>query len=214
MKHVQTRLSLPLALLLVALGWAPSLANAEPPSAETRGPSAGDGKGAPRVNALQALAEARNKGKAPQSPAANSPRTSSSPASAIPHPDAPVELQERAGHAAAVGAMQAAADGAKREQVRRTRQRELRTKLKVATVPPPLRAELRNHARRISRLQRVRVLAANDAAVVARVDALIAKENTHHDRRIAMLVLAGLAADPADHEGASEGAADDDEAEE
>jgi len=211
MKHISTRLSLPLALLLVATGWAPSLVNADPPNAEAPGRASAEGKTAPRVNALQALAEARNKGKAPQSPPADSPREHSAPAGASPNPNAPVELKERAGHAAAVGAMQAAANRAKREQVRRTRQRELRTKLKIATIPPRVRAELRVHARRISRLQRIRALAVSDAAAVARVDALIAKENAHHDRRIAMLVLAGVTVDPANHEGAAD---QDDEAEE
>lgn len=210
MKHIPIRLRLPLALLLVAAGWAPSLVNADPPNAEAPGRASAEGKAAPRVNALQALAEARNKGKAPQSPAASA-RAHSAPAGEAPNPNAPMELKERAGHAAAVGAMQAAADRARREQVRRTRQRELRTKLKIATIPPRVRAELRVHARRISRLQRIRALAANDAAAVARVDALIAKENSHHDRRIAMLVLAGVTVDPANHEGAAD---QDDEAEE
>lgn len=215
MKHIQTDLSLPLAVLLAALGWVPSFANADPPNAQAQGRTSDEGKASPRVNALEALSEARNKGKSPKPPGADRSRPSSAPEGESPNPNAPVELKERAGHAAAVGAMQAAADRAKREQVRRTRQRELRTKLKVTTVPPRVRAELRVHARRISRLQRIRVLAADDPAVVARVDALIVKENAHHDRRIAMLVMAGLAAEPAARQGSNEATTDhDDEAEE
>lgn len=191
------------ALLCLAL-----TAHADPPTAT---PPA-EAKAKVRPSALQALAEARNKGKAQ---AATNTRGPNAATSAAQTPDAPMELKERAGQSGAVAAMKAAADRAKREQVRRGRQRELRTKLKVPTIPPRVRVELRNHARRISRLQRIRVLAAEDAVVVARVDALIAKENANHDRRIAVLVLAGLAADPAAREGASENHTDqDDEAEE
>lgn len=194
-------MSVPLATLLsIAL-----TAYADPPSdappAET--------KAKVRPHALEVLAEARNKGKAQPAPNTRAPNAAAT--NATSNPDAPVELKERAGQSGAVAAMKAAADRARREQVRRTRQRELRSKLKVSTIPPRVRAELRNHARRISRLQRIRVLGAEDAALVARVDALIAKENTHHDRRIAILVLAGLAADPAAREATAD---QDDEAEE
>ena len=56
--------------------------------------------------------------------------------------------------------------------------------LKGRAMTPALREALRIHARRLARLDRVRVLAdeAKDAEVVARVDKLIAKETARHDK--------------------------------
>jgi hypothetical protein len=77
---------------------------------------------------------------------------------------------------------------------RRKRWGELRGKLAgqpadPEAVNPALRAELKHHARRVARLHRVRAVAqeSSDAESVARVDALLAKENQRHERRVSAL---------------------------
>jgi hypothetical protein len=136
---------------------------ADPPAAAANEPAA-----------LGALRAARSKGKKPGAPTPHDDAT-------LAHPD------DGAKHAALV-AMHAAARRAKRDQARRQRHTELRAKLKGRAVPPSVRIELRTHARRISRLQRIRVLAGEDAALIVRVDGLIARENQRHERRLATLI--------------------------
>lgn len=90
---------------------------------------------------------------------------------------------------AAVKAMQAAAHRVRREQARKQRYRVLREELKVSQVPAPIRAELRTHALRVSRLMRIRALAVeSDPTLVVRIDALLSRENARHDRRMTKLI--------------------------
>jgi hypothetical protein len=88
----------------------------------------------------------------------------------------------------------AAEDRAERQRVRNERWAELRTHLSgqpsdPAAIAPPLREELEHHARRMARLERIRRTAAdvNDNEAIAQADALIARENARHERRVAVL---------------------------
>lgn len=137
---------------------------AEPPAQTSAEPAA-----------MQVLRAARSKGKKPDAPA--TPRGEG----VLGHPD-------NGAKSAALTAMHAAAHRAKRDQARRQRHEELRAQLKNREIPAAVRVELRNHARRISRLRRVRLLAGEDAALVARVDAVIARENTRHDLHMTVLI--------------------------
>jgi hypothetical protein len=60
---------------------------------------------------------------------------------------------------------------------------------KPSDIPQPMRAELRQHARRTARLARIRAIATDkkDTAVLKRCDALIAREKTRHDAKMAQL---------------------------
>lgn len=125
--------------------------------------------------AMQVLRAARSKGKKPD--AAATPRADG----VLGHPD-------NGAKSAALTAMHAAAHRAKRDQARRQRQEELRGRLKNREIPTAVRVELRNHSRRISRLQRIRLLAGEDTALIARVDAVIARENTRHEQHMVVLI--------------------------
>ncbi len=79
---------------------------------------------------------------------------------------------------------------------RQKRRAELRAKWGDALLRhPAVRAELKVHAWRLARLHRIRQLATGADAgkpdVVARVDALIAKEQARHDKRMATLQSKG-----------------------
>jgi hypothetical protein len=76
----------------------------------------------------------------------------------------------------------------KREQRQRDRRKALRKKLRRllrgAPITDEIRTALRDHARRVARLRRVREIAAekDDYDMVVRIDKLIAKENSSHDK--------------------------------
>lgn len=76
-----------------------------------------------------------------------------------------------------------------RKARRQARRAELKEKLGDDIKRPVVKAELRLHARRSARLNRIRVLAKADGkdALVTRVDALIAKEKARHEKRVAAL---------------------------
>jgi hypothetical protein len=79
-------------------------------------------------------------------------------------------------------------DRAERARVhRRNQMHALRPHWKRgADIPPPVRAELRQHARRTARLMRIRALAEakKDTKSVERCDKLLELENTHHQKRM------------------------------
>ena len=64
-------------------------------------------------------------------------------------------------------------------------------RLGLGPIPGVLTAELLLNARRIAFLTRIRVLAAaaNDAAVQARVDEILARETVRHEARVAVLAV-------------------------
>jgi hypothetical protein len=82
---------------------------------------------------------------------------------------------------------------AKREQRQRDRRKALRKKLRRmlrgAPITPDVRAGLQEHARRTARLRRIREIAAEkrDYDVVVRVDKLIKKQDSSHDRWLRQL---------------------------
>lgn len=96
----------------------------------------------------------------------------------------PVRVQTSEGTAAG----QADARRAHHNQVRRERAKELRGRLKSRGVPNQLRVELRTHAKRIAQIERIRTLAAADAKLVTRIDAVLLQENERHTRRMTRLV--------------------------
>jgi len=77
---------------------------------------------------------------------------------------------------------------AKREQRQRDRRKALRKKLRRtlrgAPITPEIRTGLQDHARRTARLRRIREIAAEkrDYDLVVRVDKLIKKQDSSHDR--------------------------------
>lgn len=83
---------------------------------------------------------------------------------------------------------QAAERKAKRQQRAADRRKALRKTmnkwLKGGPITPAVRDELRDHARRVARLLRLQELAAsrNDYDTVKRVERLLARENSRHDR--------------------------------
>ncbi|MAT29433.1 MAG: hypothetical protein CMN31_19020 [Sandaracinus sp.] len=87
-----------------------------------------------------------------------------------------------------------------REARRRTRREEAWRRLRERTgterpraIAPPIRAELRQHARRVARLKRVEGLAAEaeDEAALTRVRALMEREEARHQRRMTRLAARG-----------------------
>lgn len=81
-------------------------------------------------------------------------------------------------------------DNARRNAVRRSAWRELARNVDHPDqVPPNVREELRRHAQRVARLRRIRTLASqrNDAALAARADVLIAREDARHKRKLETL---------------------------
>lgn len=104
----------------------------------------------------------------------------------------------------ALKAMQGALRRASRDNVRKQRHEELQLRLKGREMSAPIRLELRNHARRMSRLQRIRLLAVTtDPTLLVRIDGLIARETARHERHMTVLIARATAAPPArpeDHE--------------
>jgi hypothetical protein len=104
----------------------------------------------------------------------------------------------------AVKAMQGALQRAARDHERKQRQRALQRRLNGRELSGPIRMELRNHARRTSRLQRIRQLAVTaDPALLARIDRLVALESGRHERHLTNLITRANAAGPTrvdDHE--------------
>lgn len=129
-----------------------------------------------KVPALDALRQARGKGKAPDVHTPNNAQ------------EAVTDRGNNKMQSAALHAMHVAARRAKRDQARQARIQELGAKLKGRPVPTPLRMELRTHARRVSRLQRIRLLAGEDTVLVARIDALLTRETARHERRMNILI--------------------------
>jgi hypothetical protein len=77
-----------------------------------------------------------------------------------------------------------------RKQARRSAWRRMSGHVeRPRDVPPAVREELRRHAQRIARLQRIRIVATeqNDRDSVARVDKLVARENARHEKRLPAL---------------------------
>jgi len=77
---------------------------------------------------------------------------------------------------------------ARRDELRRERAKELRGRLKSRGIPNQLRAELRTHAKRVAQIARIRTLAAADAKLTKRIDAMVVRENERHSRRMTRLV--------------------------
>lgn len=77
----------------------------------------------------------------------------------------------------------------KRKERRKARREELKEKLGDDIKRPVVKTELTLHARRMAKLNRIRVLAKADGkdALVTRVDGLITKEKARHDKRVAAL---------------------------
>ena len=77
----------------------------------------------------------------------------------------------------------------KRKERRKARRDELKEKLGDDLKRPAVKAELKIHARRMARLNRIRVVAKAEGKdeVVKRVDTLIAKEKARHDKHIETL---------------------------
>ena len=77
----------------------------------------------------------------------------------------------------------------KRKERRQARREEIKEKLGDDIKRPVVKAELKVHARRMARLNRIRVLAKADGKdeLVKRVDTLIAKEKARHDKHIETL---------------------------
>jgi hypothetical protein len=78
----------------------------------------------------------------------------------------------------------------RRERAQRARQLAWRGMMhrfqRPGDIPPDMRDALRHHARRLSRLQRIRVLAQaqRDGAAVERTDRLIAREQARHQKQL------------------------------
>ena len=111
--------------------------------------------------------------------------------------EAQMELREanRGGDREANANMREAAMDARRERRRERRRgvwRRLRRSAMVqrpADIPPPIRNELRRHARRIAKLARIEDLAeaAENSTAVQRVHRLRQRERQRHDRRLERL---------------------------
>ncbi len=85
---------------------------------------------------------------------------------------------------------------------RRARWNRLRGRIDAdspAAISPPVRAELRNHARRVAKLQRIIVVAtaAGDTDAVTRAQTLLQRANERHERRIGQLADGGSLPAPA-----------------
>ena len=76
-----------------------------------------------------------------------------------------------------------------RKERRKQRVEAIQKKWGDLATRPPVKAELTLHARRMARLNRMRVLAQAEGkdALVARIDKLIVKETARHDRRMQTL---------------------------
>lgn len=78
-------------------------------------------------------------------------------------------------------------ENARRNATRRSAWRELAKNVdRPEQLPPNVREELRRHAQRIARLRRIRTLASDSkqTALVERTDALIAREEARHKRKL------------------------------
>jgi hypothetical protein len=87
-------------------------------------------------------------------------------------------------------------DNARLRTARRAAWRQLASDVdKPQSLAPNVREELRRHAQRVARLQRIRKLASEkpDAAVVARADKLLELENARHQKKL-QLFMAGVRA--------------------
>lgn len=87
-------------------------------------------------------------------------------------------------------AVGATGENARRRHARRMAWRQLSNQVeRPQDVPPGVREELRRHAQRLARLQRIRTLAneKKEPALVARTDALIAREEQRHTKKLAVL---------------------------
>lgn len=124
--------------------------------------------------------------------------------SAQAHAAAPGQNDEPKAKSEASGLAHEAAelDDKRRGETRAKRQQERREQLKVRygvelLQRAPIRAELKTHAWRVARLERMRALAAvmSDAAkrqkTMARLDKLTAKENARHERSMEQLRAQG-----------------------
>ncbi|HBQ14686.1 MAG TPA: hypothetical protein DEF51_27340 [Myxococcales bacterium] len=67
-----------------------------------------------------------------------------------------------------------------------------------------MRAELRTHARRVARIERMRAVASESGrdALLERIDALMTRENARHERRLER--VAGHPLQPAEAQGEDE----------
>jgi len=93
-------------------------------------------------------------------------------------------------HQIARDAVGATGENVLRKQARRSAFRRLAGRVEQPRdVPPSVREELRRHAQRIARLRRIRFIATeqNDRESVARVDALVARENARHEKQLPQL---------------------------
>jgi len=119
------------------------------------------------------------------------------------------EVREAA--AARQAARAAARPGVSAEAIasrRRARWNRLRGRIDAESpegISPPVRAELRNHARRVAKLQRIAELAtaAGDTDAVTRAQTLLRRANERHERRIAQGPLPAPAAEAADENAAA-----------
>jgi hypothetical protein len=87
-------------------------------------------------------------------------------------------------------AVGATGENARRRHARRMAWRQLSNQVeRPQDVPPSVREELRRHAQRLARLQRIRALAneKKEPALVARADALIAREEQRHTTKLEVL---------------------------
>jgi hypothetical protein len=94
---------------------------------------------------------------------------------------------------------------------RRARWNRLRGQIDAespSAIAPPIRAELRAHARRVAKLQRIAIVAtdAGDTDAVTRAQTLLQRANARHERRLAQLAGGGSLPAPA-AEAADENAA-------
>jgi len=127
----------------------------------------------------------------PDDEAARKPRARTAEEAA--HEEHPGAVQKHV----AIKAMQGALRRANRQQARKQRHGELQGRLHGQELSSPMRAELRNHARRESRLQRIRAVAVTaDPALLPRIDQLIARETVRHEQRLTALIARAKAAAP------------------
>jgi colicin import membrane protein len=87
-------------------------------------------------------------------------------------------------------AVGATGENARRRHARRMAWRQLADQVeRPQDVPPAVREELRRHAQRTARLKRIRTLAneKREAALTARADTLIAREEQRHAKKLATL---------------------------
>jgi len=112
---------------------------------------------------------------------------------AMEHADETVHRVQAVAHQVVSDAIGSTSKGARLRMARRAAWRWLAGDIdKPENLPPSVREELKRHAQRIARLQRIRVLANEkpDTALIKRADALIERENTRHQAKLQTL-LAG-----------------------